>query len=109
MKEFKGTPSPWVRCKGSPKIIMSGYVFNVSEGYLIGSVFGNDNSGFYANEDEAEANARLIAAAPDLLEALLRTKAQYMQAGIDAVEGSLNPVENNHAFINAAISKALGE
>ncbi|MER0570982.1 hypothetical protein AAA539_20005 [Pseudomonas aeruginosa] len=66
----KHTPGPWVRCAKSPKIIMSGSIIEGYEGYMIGSVTGNDNSGFYAAEDEAEANARLMAAAPEMLGAL---------------------------------------
>ncbi|MEZ0197656.1 hypothetical protein Q1Z72_19635 [Pseudomonas qingdaonensis] len=64
------TPGPWVRCTEAPKIIMSGYFIDGHQGYIVGSVSGNDNSGFYASEEEAEANASLIAAAPELLEAL---------------------------------------
>ncbi|MFG0917234.1 hypothetical protein [Pseudomonas sp. CJQ_11] len=64
------TPGPWVRCNEAPKIIMSGSFIDGHQGYIVGSVSGNDNSGFYANEEEAEANARLISAAPELLEAL---------------------------------------
>ncbi|MBN1085590.1 hypothetical protein JNO12_12650 [Erwinia aphidicola] len=54
-------------------------------------------------------DANLIAAAPDLIEALLRVRAQFSQAGISPIAGSLNPVEDNFAFINSAIDKALGE
>lgn len=66
------TPGPWVRCKEAPKIIMSGSFIDGHEGYIVGSVSGNDNSGFYASEEEAEANACLIAAAPDLLSIVQR-------------------------------------
>ena len=59
-----------MRCKSSPKIIMSGSFIDGHDGYQIAWVVGSDNSGFYANESEAESNANLIAAAPDLLEAL---------------------------------------
>lgn len=66
----KFTPGPWVRSSESPKIIMSGSFIDGHDGYMIGSVTGNDNSGFYASEEEAAANATLMIAAPDLLEAL---------------------------------------
>lgn len=70
MSSAKHTPGPWVRCEEAPKIIMSGSFIKGHQGYIVGSVSGNDNSGFYASEQEAEANARLIVAAPEMLEAL---------------------------------------
>lgn len=54
-------------------------------------------------------NAYLIAAAPELLEACLRIQAQFRQAGIESKAGSLNPVEDNAAQIDAVIFKALGQ
>lgn len=71
------TPGPWVRCKEAPKIIMSGSFIDGHQGYIVGSVSGNDNSGFYAREEEAEANAILIAAAPELLKALERIAREH--------------------------------
>lgn len=47
---------------------------------------------------EAEANAHLIAAAPELLEALLRCKFDSLNMSLDDV-----------AFCRAAIAKARGE
>lgn len=44
-----------------------------------------------------------------LLEACLRIQAQFRQAGIESKAGSLNPVEDNAAQIDAAIIKALGQ
>jgi len=90
MKEFKGTKGPWIVRNRLTSIDVQ--------------MKGDEIQDIGKIED-----AYLIAAAPDLLEALLRTRAQYMQAGIDAIPGSLNPVEDNHDFINAAIAKALGE
>lgn len=72
------------------------------EFFSIGSSHG------HIGEIEKEEDARLVVAAPELLEALLRVRAQFDQAGISPVEGSLNPVENNYAFINSVIAKALG-
>lgn len=66
----KFTPGPWARSSESPKIIMSGSFIDGHDGYMIGSVTGNDNSGFYASEKEAVANATLIIAAPELLNML---------------------------------------
>lgn len=69
----KHTPGPWRLSSESPNIIKRDYThigLGDSSGYLIASSMGNDNSGFYATVEEGLANARLIAAAPDLLEAL---------------------------------------
>lgn len=94
MKELKHEPGPWVLggC--------SGRMITTPDGYV--------GDGFIADVDTL-ANARLIAAAPELLEALLRVRAQFDQAGYSPVAGSLNPVEDNYAFINSVIAKALGE
>ncbi|WP_205950278.1 hypothetical protein [Pantoea stewartii] len=95
MSEFKGTPGPWYR----------GGVEN-------GKVSINAGNYFVALVDESLAqlaNARLIAAAPELLECCLRIQAQFRQAGIESKAGSLNPIEDNAAQIDAAIIKALGQ
>lgn len=55
----------------SPRIIKRDFRGIGSDGgYLIGSAMGRDDSGFYADNEEADANAHLIAAAPDMYEAL---------------------------------------
>lgn len=68
---IKHTPGPWRVSSESPRIIQKDYrAIGSDAGFLIASTMGHDNSGFYASEQEADANARLIAAAPELLEAL---------------------------------------
>ncbi|WP_241609244.1 hypothetical protein [Rosenbergiella australiborealis] len=62
-----------------------------------------------ASEFQCEEDAKLIAAAPELLEACLRIQAQFRQAGIESKVGSMNPVEDNAAQIDAVILKVLGE
>lgn len=52
------------------------------------------------NWDEIVANARLIAAAPDLLEALLRVSELY--------PGGLYPIQTD-IIVQAAIAKATGQ
>jgi hypothetical protein len=65
------TPGPWRVTDDAPTIIQCDYrSIGSSGGALIASAMGNDSSGFYVSESESLANARLIAAAPELLEAL---------------------------------------
>ena len=100
----KFTPGPWVRSSESPKIIMSGSFIDGHDGYIIGSVTGDDNSGYYASEEEAAANATLIIAAPDLLEAL----ENLLQAFDGAFAGAYGrgPL---YIAANSAIIKARGQ
>lgn len=62
MNEFKGTPGPWHWAKEEPDEWWFGNENDV--------VVRGPSSRFIAVTDEQEANARLIAAAPELLEAL---------------------------------------
>ena len=100
MKEFKGTPGPW----------------RVSEkrGDLIDIRHNNNGIGAISLNlahvvarqswlKEAEANAKLIAAAPELLEALQKMVSKaYKQNWNDAYPEELQSAQ-------AAINKALGE
>lgn len=112
MSEFKGTPGPWF-IKPVPDCTMEGAV-NVIQTH------NNNGLGFhiaYASgwiddeqtKAEADANARILAAAPELLEVCLRIQAQFRQAGVESKAGSLNPIEDNAAQIDAVILKALGQ
>lgn len=90
MKEFKGTPGPWSTNGNS--------VFN-DDGYdIVHLTYGE-----YTGIKEDEANTSLIAAAPNLLEALQSAIYHVReQAKSDAhAAGVLNAC-------NAAIAKALG-
>jgi hypothetical protein len=58
---------------------------------------------FHHHDDENEANARLIAAAPDLLEALLEYKRLYEE--VQPTGGWQGVYETG----NAAIAKAVGD
>lgn len=95
MKEFKGTPGPWETCRN-----------NVHTGRIatIHHCFGNDWVEVWSldwpdTEEKQEANAKLIAAAPDLLEALQDALHAYDKHG----------EHPEWDFARAAISKALGE
>lgn len=63
------TPGPWGISSQSVSTIKQ-FDFMGETSVLIASAQGHDNSGFFPSYDERDANARLIAAAPDLLEAL---------------------------------------
>jgi hypothetical protein len=82
--------------------------WNPSESRCICDVRGPGNE--YSPSEEAEANARLIAAAPDLLGALktveefVRTARQYFPKSMH--NSAKFDLENTCAAINAAISKA---
>ena len=58
----------------------------------------------YQTEEQWAADARLIAAAPELLEALIDARKQ-----LEAYEEALNGEDYNSPRINAAIAKATGE
>ncbi len=69
MSGVKHTPGPWTDKGGSAGAVWAGNEF-------IASVYPNaqpgwDGYGRFDRQDETEANARLIAAAPDLLETLV--------------------------------------
>lgn len=68
----KHTPGPWRLSTESPTIIKQDYThlgLGDNSGVLIGSACGHKNSGFFPSEEESLANALLISAAPDLLNA----------------------------------------
>jgi len=99
MENMKHTPGPWRLNAGNETEIMSARR-NVARAHC-GAMTG-------IRVDEAEANARLIAAAPDLLaacEALLQSVA-YAIAAQDAPAQST--MRANLANALAAIAKAKG-
>lgn len=102
MQEFSGTKGPWevFNNDGEDMVIQSGSLERGCGwiGYTC-----------IAAEFQNEKDALLIAAAPELLEACLRIQAQFRQSGIESKAGSLNPIEDNAAQIDAVILKALGQ
>ncbi len=101
MEGFKGTQGPW-------KVNTIGQHWNNKSLTHIEVTFGEDGE-CVCDTVYQMADANLIAAAPDLLEACLRIQAQFSQAGVASVAGSLNPAEDAAAQIDAAIKKALGQ
>lgn len=108
MSKFTGTPGPW---EISELIVNSNGertgVFIAKTG---GGIVGQSYINCTVYDLEASLrNARLMAAAPDLLEACLRARNQFYAAGYEPKAGSMNPAECLLAQLIAAISKALGE
>lgn len=102
MKKFKGTPGPWFEHREGFSTV---YIEARIGGGIIQEVAacGPCDKG----SEQQSANANLIAAAPELLEALRQLR-DYLQDvyGIDEDE-----CDAEHPFMlaNSAINKALGE
>ncbi|WP_455387396.1 hypothetical protein [Petrachloros mirabilis] len=92
----KYTTGPWRISNEYPTIIKRDYRSIGSEdGELLAIVLANSNSGYFVSEAEALSNARLIAAAPELLDAC--KKALYALKGREHAQ-----------FLRDAIAKATG-
>ena len=102
MSETKHTPGPWRISGGSATTVQADYrAINSEGGVLIARALGYPNSGYFPSDDEATANARLIAAAPELLESLERCFNIMNNGGTWSIE--------DQAAARAAIAKAKGE
>jgi len=89
----KHTPGPWVIDDSNPNLVAR-LVNGVYE--YVCAVEPSSFSNRECNQEQEEADARLIAAAPDLLEALQRSRAQWIHSV-------------NAEFCLAAIAKAEGK
>ncbi|PUA41463.1 hypothetical protein C5U62_32030 [Pseudomonas protegens] len=101
----KHTPGPWHLSEKSPEMVMRRYDFlPESEGFVIGVVKSTDDTILSPSKEEAIANARLIATAPDLLESLsnLVGLARLGAAHLGKYHAALDHAE-------AIIAKARGE
>ena len=102
MSETKHTPGPWRISGESATTVQADYrAINSEGGVLIARALGYPNSGYFPSDDEATANARLIAAAPELLESLERCFNIMNNGGTWSIE--------DQAAARAAIAKAKGE
>lgn len=93
------TKGPWAQHPQYPWIIKedSRPIGDIEDGVTICSTTSHDSSGFFPCPGEGAANARLISAAPDLLEAL-----QALLPGAEAMGWDTTKAR-------AAINKATGE
>lgn len=108
MSGVKHTPGPWTDKGGSAGAVWAGNEF-------IASIYPNaqpgwDGYGRFDRQDETEANARLIAAAPDLFEAGVGLLKAYRSAvkmcGDDALDLVADHPESWASKMEAALSKA---
>lgn len=108
MSEFKGTPGPWRVIAGSGKIVEQYYPAIDMPGVQIGSASSYPNSGHFPSDEAGLANAHLIAAAPELLEALQSLKCELILSDVDMgyIESHFRPSLDK---ATAAIQKALGQ
>lgn len=105
MSETKHTPGPWDSFKAHDGKFL---IHRRDSGYksLIGFTASSDSLGHGGSE---EANARLIAAAPELLEALETAVAQFdftVAAMAKGQKVSMSSLQNCAANARAALSKA---
>ncbi|WP_277850542.1 hypothetical protein [Moellerella wisconsensis] len=104
--EFKGTPAPWVTLPEEcdrPYIRVRGTVLGGR--YKVANVLTPNHEGVDPREaKETRANAHLIAAAPELLEALIELTESAKEAidGLGNLSGAIDTAK-------AAIAKALGQ
>ena len=97
MSKPKHTPGPWVvsKCPIDQELMISTYE---SPNYLA-STFK------YGFEDEVEANARLIAAAPELLE-VAKSAAGFVASSYKDIDQQLGEADEKTVLLDA-ISKLL--
>lgn len=96
MKKFKGTKGDWEFSKSR------GVIFSEDCDYIA------DVCGTNATSEEETANAKLIAAAPDLLKSLSRLLSACNGISGEHVVGLMD-LDNASVIAEAAIKKALGE
>lgn len=106
MTQFKGTPGPW---EIKPEEVDRPYIrirgTQWGGRFKVANVLSPDYDGVHHREaDETRANARLIAAAPELLEALQLCEEFMSQLPSTGFDG-LARIE----FARTAINKAIGE
>lgn len=105
MSAAQHTPGPWKQSPDAPWIIKQDCTPISEEAVSICSTTAHESSGFFPAPSEGRANARLIAAAPELLLALEMLLAWHLGTSEDAEDA-----ENYSAVRDAiaAIAKATG-
>lgn len=98
----KHTRGPWRVSDENPKIVIEDRLPFYREGRIVAKVSGYPDSGFFFSDEEAADHARLIAAAPELLNALDLVKSHLGEPGCAIWR-------HVHSVIDAALAKARGE
>jgi len=105
----KHTPGPWYQNKANPLVICA------PDGFADPWYVAEATTNCGHSEDQTEANARLIAAAPDLLEALVALDDDWTSDFPDGPDTQLKFVKFADETLaiwrkaRAAIAKAKGE
>lgn len=108
MGKHTHTPGPWTDKGGSAGAVWAGEEFLASV-YPTAQA-GWDGNGRFDRQDETEANARLIAAAPDLLEALKACEAWIVELADSGDAGFWDASKAPEVIqARAAIRRAQGE
>ena len=98
----KHTPSPWVVVGRLTKYVEA----RIGDGLIQEVAACGPTKADNGYGEQQNANARLIAAAPDLLEALQDVDALWMHHSVAHGDGKIGPL---HEKVIAAIAKATGE
>lgn len=88
--EFKGTPGPWVHAGGNSLTETIGGAIN-GDGKTLCLILGKG-----IGKEKATANAKLMAAAPEMIDFLLR------------IDGAYYLSDKHQSELNSVINKALG-
>lgn len=106
--KFKGTPGPWVSVRMSRVCIGVGKKHQAGYSQMIVNMILPETDEDYRRErPEIESNARLIAAAPEMLEAL-QELVEVWESGLAKSIPAMNQ-EPAYRKAKEVIKKALGE
>ena len=94
------TPGPWI-------VVGSGFMVSTCANHKRCQAIDATRSGYTRDEDNA--NAHLIAAAPELLAALKEIAKGKGEFSRDPLEHASNTIDSMKAIANAAIAKAQGK
>lgn len=101
------TPGPWAQHPSFPWIIKQDMqpIAEPADCVTVCNTTAHESSGFFPTPEEGRANARLIAAAPDMLESLLMLRTLIGRPGL-ALDGE--NISRVVAAMHSAINKATG-
>ena len=101
MEGFKGTPGPWImRCRS---------IGSVGTERKLVHICMEPIDPYHGMDEEDEANVNLIAAAPELLEALQRIMSIFHCPTIDSTSEEYREWYEATDIANAALAKALDQ